>query len=126
MCTQVTYLEDKIHEEPAVTEVSDTGDRSVSYLKAAVTLLSHPGVDSATLEKAEVTKVLDPFGTNKNLIEAAVTMVLQNNRHVSHTDAHAKHNLTGIIPINIRQEHKTVQEAYITTHTQKTKTRGHI
>ena len=36
-----------------------------------------------------------------------------------HTDTHTKHNLTGIIPINIRQEHKMVQEVYITTHTHK-------
>ena len=40
---------------------------------------------------------------------------MQNNHHVKHTDAHTKHNLTGIIPINIRPEHKTVQEVYITT-----------
>ena len=51
---------------------------------------------------------------------------MQNNWHVRHTDAHTKHNLTGIFPINIRQKHKTSQEAYLITHTQKTETRGHI
>ncbi len=56
----------------------------------------------------------------------ALTREVQNNRHVRHTDSHAKHNLTGIIPINIRQKHRKVQEAYITTHTQKMKTRSHI
>ena len=51
---------------------------------------------------------------------------MQNNLHVRHTDAHTKHNLTRIFPTNIRQKHKTFQEVYITTHTQKTETRGHI
>lgn len=46
---------------------------------------------------------------------------VQNNRHVKHTDAHTKHKLTGTILVNIRPGHKTVQEVYITTHTQKAK-----
>ena len=52
--------------------------------------------------------------------------MLQNNQHVRHTDAHTKQNLTKIFSINIRQKHKIFQEVYITTHTQKTETRGHI
>ncbi len=46
---------------------------------------------------------------------------MQNNWHVRHTDAHTKHKLTGTFPVNIRPEHKMVQEAYITTQTQKRK-----
>ena len=41
---------------------------------------------------------------------------MQSNCYVKHTEAHIKHNLIGIIPNNIRTEHKTVHEVYITTH----------
>ena len=51
---------------------------------------------------------------------------MQNNWHVKHTDAHTKHKLTRTSPVNIRPEHKTVQEDYITTHTQEAKTQSHI
>ena len=48
--------------------------------------------------------------------------VLQNNRHVQHTDAQINRKIID----NIRLNHKTVQKDYIPTHTQEARTQGHI
>ena len=71
-------------------------------------------------------KILKPTSDRMQKLRLHFQRVIQNNRHVKHTDAHTKHKLIRTSPVNIRPEHKMVQEDYITTHTQEAETQSHI